>query len=136
MPSMRRTVACNRESFPIRGKSCFGYFSRERGQRRVPDPPDSTTGINDQNSTVGSLHVFPNPATSSAEIKFTLVKSSSVSIELFNLEGQMMKNIYSGKLAAGENKMQLDVTGYASGMYLIKLTDGVKSKFINLVVSH
>ena len=42
--SVRRTVACSSESSPISGNSCLGYFSRESGHSRVPDPPDSTTG--------------------------------------------------------------------------------------------
>jgi len=96
----------------------------------------NTTGINEQSSTVSALSIFPNPAANSSEIKFTLAKSSDVSIELFNLEGQMLKNVFSGKLAAGENKVQLDLAGYSSGMYLVKLSDGDKSKFINVVVSH
>lgn len=96
----------------------------------------ATTGINEQNSSASLLNVAPNPAVNSAEIKFNLAKSSDVILELFNLEGQMMKNIFSGKLSAGENKMQLDVAGYASGMYLVKLSVEDKSQFINVVVSH
>lgn len=96
----------------------------------------NATGVDDLNSTVSSFNVLPNPVNNTAEIKFNLVRSSEVDIELFNLEGQVLKNIYSGKLSAGENKIQLDVSGFASGMYLVKLSDGDKNKFINLMVSH
>jgi hypothetical protein len=96
----------------------------------------SATGINEPASTVSSFNIFPNPARNSAEIKINLEKSSDVTIELFNMEGQKLKNIFSGKLSAGENKMQIDVAGYASGMYLVKLNDGNKSTFVNLLVSH
>ncbi len=94
------------------------------------------TGISEPTGTVSSLNVFPNPAGNSAEITFNLAKSSDVGIELFNLEGQLLKNIFLGKLSAGENKMQLDVADYASGMYLLKLSEGDKNEFINMVVSH
>jgi hypothetical protein len=40
----RRTVACNSESSPTRLSSCLGYFSRDSGHKRVPEPPDRTTG--------------------------------------------------------------------------------------------
>lgn len=96
----------------------------------------STTGINDPNSSVSSLNIFPNPANNTAEIICTLTKSSQVNIELFNLEGQMLKNVFSGNPAAGEIKMQIDVAGYAAGMYLLKFSDGANSKFANLIVSH
>lgn len=96
----------------------------------------ATTGINEQNSTVSSLNVAPNPAGNSAEIKFILAKSTDVKLELFNLEGQMVQNIFSGKLNTGENKIVLNLADYASGMYLIKLTDADQTRFMNVVVSH
>ena len=44
MPSTRRTVACSKESSPISGSNCLGYFSRDSGHKRVPEPPERTTG--------------------------------------------------------------------------------------------
>lgn len=96
----------------------------------------TTTGINDLNTNVTSFSLSPNPANNSAVIKFNLVKTLDVSVELFNLEGQMIKNIYAGKLYTGENNIQLDITGYAAGTYLVKLSAGDKSNFANLVISH
>jgi len=93
------------------------------------------TGVNEPNSTVTSLNVFPNPSASAAEIQFNLVKSSDVAIELFNLEGQMLQNVFSGKLSAGENKVKLNLSTYPAGMYLIKFSEGDKSRFINVTVA-
>ena len=96
----------------------------------------STTGISDPKSDASFLSASPNPSNNSTELKFNLTKSSNVKIELFNLEGQHIDDIYSGMLLQGENKIQLDVMKYTSGMYLLKLAKGNKSEFINLVVSH
>jgi len=93
------------------------------------------TSIDEPNSPVSSLNVFPNPSAGGAEIKFNLVKSSDVTLELFNLEGQMLQNIFSGKLSAGDNKVQVNLTNFPAGMYLVKFTEGGKSKFINLTVA-
>jgi hypothetical protein len=30
--------------FPTSESSCLGYFSRDSGHKRVPEPPDRTTG--------------------------------------------------------------------------------------------
>ncbi len=43
-PLRRVAVACNIVSPPVRDNSCFGYFSRDIGHRRVPEPPDRITG--------------------------------------------------------------------------------------------
>ena len=94
----------------------------------------SSTGISESNTSLSSLAVFPNPASSSAEIKFTLVKNSDLTIELFNLQGKKIKNIFTGNRSAGENIIALDYTGIDSGMYLVHVSDGEKSKFINVVI--
>jgi hypothetical protein len=43
VPTTRRTVACSSESCPTRLSNCLGYFSRDKGHSRVPEPPDKTT---------------------------------------------------------------------------------------------
>lgn len=96
----------------------------------------STTAINDPNSNTTSLSVFPNPASHTAEINFNLKQSSDINIELFNLEGQIIKKVYAGRQLAGEVKMSMDVAGYPAGMYLVKLADGKQTTFVNLIVTH
>lgn len=93
------------------------------------------TGVNEPNSSLTSLSVFPNPSTSTTEVRFNLAKSANVAIELFNLEGQQLQNIFSGTLSSGENKVKLNLESYPAGMYLVKFTEGDKTKFINITVA-
>lgn len=96
----------------------------------------SATGINPPNKVGTYLNISPNPASQSTDIKFSIEKSSDVNVELFNLEGQKVQDIFSGKLSAGENKLQVDVSSIEAGMYLVKFREGEKNRFMNLVVSH
>ena len=96
----------------------------------------SVTGIVELNSVVTAFTASPNPSGTTSEIKFNLADKSKVNIELFNLEGQLIKHVYAGILSAGENKIQLDVDSFSSGMYLLKLSTENQSEYINLVVSH
>ncbi len=93
----------------------------------------TATGINEQNNKASALTVFPNPSGNSAEVKFNLVKSSNVILELFNLEGKYIGNIFTGNLNAGDNKIKVNLDTVAVGMYLIKFSDGVHQQFTNLV---
>ena len=95
----------------------------------------STTGINESHSIVSDFTVSPNPSNNVTEINFNLLDKSNVKIELYNLEGKLMKNVFEGMVSSGENKIQLDVSGYSAGVYLLNLSAGNKSKSINLVVS-
>ncbi len=45
MPATRAAVSCSIVRSPTSGSSCFGYSSRESGQRRVPEPPERITGM-------------------------------------------------------------------------------------------
>ena len=96
----------------------------------------STTGIIENNNAASFLNVLPNPAGSTAEIKFSLIKAADVTLELFNLEGKMVQQIFSGKLNAGENKIPVNLEKLSGGMYLVKFSDGDKNQFINLVKSN
>lgn len=94
----------------------------------------TATGINENTASLNNLNVFPNPSDKSSEIQFHLAKSSSVSIELFNLEGKKLNQLFSGEMAAGENKVGVSTSELAVGMYLVKLNYDGKSRFVNLVV--
>ena len=96
----------------------------------------TATGIKEQNLNISSISVFPSPARETVTIKFNATKSSEVSIEVFDLQGKMVENVYNGTSSAGENIQSINVQAYPAGMYLVKLTDGGKSQYANIVVSH
>ena len=96
----------------------------------------TATGINQPGNISTVMNILPNPAANEAEIKFHLEKSSDVMAELYNLEGKKMQYIFSGKLSAGENKVKINLSNYADGMYLVKFTEDNKIRFVNITVSH
>jgi hypothetical protein len=95
-----------------------------------------TTGIQCPGKLTASLAVMPNPSSHQAQLKFTMPESANVTAQLFNLEGKLLRTLFTGKAVQGENQVTLNTAELASAMYLVKLTDGAKSDFINLVVSH
>ena len=94
----------------------------------------SSTGINEQNNLFTEFNLYPNPSDKNAEIKLNLTKQSEIKIELFNLQGKRLQEIYSGKMTAGENKIPVNTTKLSAGTYLIKVSAEGKNKFVNLVV--
>jgi hypothetical protein len=85
---------------------------------------------------IHSLTTFPNPATDKATLKFNLEKSSEVLIELFNLNGQKIKDVFSGRMNSGEGITDIDTSKLSSGVYLVKVSASGKTNYVNLVVSH
>lgn len=94
-----------------------------------------STGINQPGNVSTSLNIFPNPAAHNAEIKFFLEKSSDVILELFDLKGQKVKSLFSGKLSQGDNTLKVDFSNYNGGMYLIKLNADGSNRYMNVVIS-
>ena len=66
----------------------------------------------------------PNPASTSAEIGFTLGKASDVQVEVFNALGQRVAVVANETMAAGERSVTLNTSGLAPGVYVYRLSAG------------
>ena len=91
-------------------------------------------GINEQNTLATSLSVSPNPSHGKSELIVTLTENAQVEVTLFNMQGKLVKNIFSGKLTQGANTVGFSTSGIASGTYLLKISNGSKSNYPNLVI--
>ncbi|MCX6273886.1 MAG: T9SS type A sorting domain-containing protein [Bacteroidetes bacterium] len=103
-------------------------------QNAIDDAID-VAGISEQNKLASSLSVSPNPSSDQAKLKFNLAGNSNISIQLFNLQGKLVQKVFSGNLSNGENLIEMNTLKIAPGTYLVKLSNGSKSDFINLVVA-
>lgn len=103
-------------------------------QNAIDDALD-VAGISEQNKLASSLSVSPNPSSEKAELKFILAGNSNISIQLFSLQGKLVQHVFSGNLSKGENLIEMNTLNIAAGTYLVKVSDGSKRDFINLVVA-
>ncbi len=60
---------------------------------------------------------YPNPFRESTTFNVNLLKGSDVKIEVFNLAGQMVKNIPLGYLSNGPHKLNMNFEGLNPGIY-------------------
>lgn len=68
------------------------------------------------------LDASPNPFNSSTKIKYSIPEKDLYSMQVFNILGQKVKDIFSENLNAGEYTKMLDFSDFASGMYFVKLS--------------
>jgi len=67
--------------------------------------------------------VYPNPVKDNATIEYTLNNSSSVSIKLYNITGQLVNTVFDGNVEAGDkNIVKFNADGMKSGVYFFRLT--------------
>jgi hypothetical protein len=67
---------------------------------------------------------YPNPFNPVTTIRYSLDKSSDISINVYNLAGQLVETLYAGKKAAGEYSITWDASHLSSGVYFYKLVSG------------
>ncbi len=80
----------------------------------------SVTGIQNQNSFLNNLVVFPNPATESVNMNFNLRSPQQITIELIDITGKLIRSKNIGTIQ-GESVQTLNVIGVAKGTYSIKV---------------
>jgi len=73
----------------------------------------------------------PNPFTTETTIRYELSKETNLVISVYNMLGQKIKNLYSGKQSSGIHEVTWNGTGNSgekssSGIYLLKVKVGEK----------
>jgi len=83
------------------------------GEKRVKLSGVSTSGY--------SLSVAPNPLRESGELVIRAVEETEGVVTVYNERGQQVKEFASGVLSAGENRVTVDASDLASGVYTVRL---------------
>ena len=65
--------------------------------------------------------VYPNPFNPRALVRLDLAREESLSLVLYNLNGQAVRLLHRGVLGAGPHELPLVADGLASGIYLLSL---------------
>lgn len=72
-------------------------------------------------------NVYPNPANGSTTVTFNTQKTANVTVSLTNLLGQEVASVNAGKLAAGVNQVNLNLSNIKAGVYFVNVTaDGAR----------
>lgn len=91
----------------------------------VTFPLDIITSTSALPEAISGLKVFPNPANHSVQIALELnTKLSEVSVELYSLNGQLVKRISYPDVESGTQSIQFPVFDLTTGMYKVLLKSG------------
>jgi len=65
---------------------------------------------------------YPNPFNPSTNIEFLLPAASKVRIDIYNIIGQLVKQLYNGVQSAGTHSITFNASNLSSGVYFYSLT--------------
>ncbi|MBI5325842.1 MAG: M6 family metalloprotease domain-containing protein [Ignavibacteriae bacterium] len=68
---------------------------------------------------------YPNPIVDNSILEINSEQESVIEINLVNILGLKVKNIYSGIVTKGIKKLECDFTSISSGIYYIEINDGI-----------
>jgi hypothetical protein len=76
---------------------------------------------------VFALHrAYPNPFNPSTLIGYDLPRDNHVSLEIFDLNGRLVKTLINGYFRAGKHQVAWNADQISSGIYLVRLVTGKK----------
>ncbi len=80
--------------------------------------------------------VYPNPVKGNSTLEFTLNYDSKVKVVIYNINGQIVNDVYEGKVSGEvKNAININSTGMKSGVYIVKLTTDRESVTKSLLIA-
>lgn len=87
-----------------------------------------TLGVQEpENKTVSSFtldRVFPNPFNSTTTVDLTVDRTSTISLDIFDLSGKLIMNVGQHDLNPGSYSIPVTLADIPAGMYLLNMSDG------------
>ena len=74
------------------------------------------------NSSIELLQNYPNPVLGETTIAFTLEKDTKISLSLYRISGELIKEIASGAYPAGSHTVTFNARGLSASNYIYRLT--------------
>jgi len=85
------------------------------------DIPADVEDVKTNDMSFYLLQNYPNPFNPSTEIRFTIPKTSVVSLKVYNIVGQVVESLINKELTAGAYDIKFDGSKYSSGVYFYTL---------------
>jgi hypothetical protein len=102
---------------------------------RVSEENENTVSVLAQQNGISLNQNYPNPAVSVTTLEFTLPSDGKAELQLFNLNGSMIKVIASGTFSAGQvNSIEVDVNDLVTGTYFYRLISEGLSETKRMIV--
>lgn len=92
----------------------------------VTDPTANTSEFELNGST---MVVYPSPASSSTTVRFFADKTD-IPLYIFSLNGAMVHSDCNNRMVGTENKIELDLTKFEKGTYLVKVGNLVEKLIV------
>jgi hypothetical protein len=91
----------------------------------------ATTGINSNDTRQNQLKISPNPATTTIQLTINRKTNAPLNCEIWNVMGEA---VYKSQIVNPKSQINIDISGLAKGIYVVRVGDGVQWENRKLVV--
>lgn len=99
--------------------------------------PDTVyVGLNDvaNSQVLTTLNVYPNPATTETVVSYTLNQPSTVTFNMFDVNGRLVSVQNNGRESKGAHSQLLDIRNLQNGVYMIQMVTESETRTAKLIV--
>ena len=80
----------------------------------------TVTGIENQESFVTDMSIYPNPSSDMVNFKFNIKTAQQINIEISDINGKLIRTESFGRIQ-GETNQNMNISGIAKGTYFVKI---------------
>lgn len=108
-----------------------GLFSSETLKAPVSiNEPKATVNYSNQIN----IDVYPNPIVDVANVSYNITSNSDVKINLYNIQGKLVKKVDLSNQTVGKHNYQFNIKGLPQGSYILNIVAGNKTNSKRVVV--
>jgi len=112
----------------------FGFLPYKAGDENLDlNALTEVSGVDPGSMDNGlTMNLFPNPAAGYSNLMFDLSVAQNIAIDIYNMNGQLVKPIMQQRMNEGYHELLIDLTGLAAGEYYchVQTEQGITNKKI------
>lgn len=90
-------------------------------------------GIDEQIINDHWVTLYPNPSDNYQNLVISLQNNSSLDVNLYDIQGRLIRKVYRGKQEGKTKKLKIDVSRLSPGVYIYKIKAGKSFKSIEFI---
>ena len=122
------------DGYPLGDLKWFGPEVLAAWVAGDPNPLAQPSGVKEVKQSFG-LNNYPNPASSSTIISYTLQKGEKVTLKVYNTVGTEITTLVNSTQSAGSHQVEYNTSNLSSGLYFYKLQAGNHSEMQKMMVT-
>lgn len=110
----------------------FGLFVATASGNVIP--LSNVTSTSENKLFADEITLYPNPASNYTSLNFVSEQNTSATIDITDLSGKILRSPYSGELKSGCNRIDLNLSGLKSGIYLVRISGTTGNTVRKLII--